>query len=150
MFPVDAQPAKPRNGAPPIRDRLASEAFADALAMTSPAGKPLLQINHPRSGANGYFDCLGFDPKTGVGTLPGYVANFDAIEVWNGRDVGHRTTALEDYIALLRTSHPVTPIADTDTHGIVGEEPGYPRTYVHVQDRRRLRPMGLTIARPIS
>ena len=40
--------------------------------------------------------------------------------------------ALEDFLALLRTSHPVTAIAATDTHGIVGEEPGFPRTYVRV------------------
>ena len=35
-------------------------------------------------------------------------------------------------MALLRTSHPATPMADTDTHGIVGAEPGYPRTFVRV------------------
>ncbi|MDF2693776.1 MAG: hypothetical protein K0S65_2159, partial [Labilithrix sp.] len=67
-----------------------------------------------------------------VGTAPGYDPVFDAIEVWNGRVVAHRTRVLEDYFALLRTGHPATPIADTDTHGIVGEEPGYPRTYVRL------------------
>ncbi len=130
VFPLVAQRDKPRNGAPPVRDRLAAEVFADARAL--PGGPHVLQINHPRSGTNGYFDQLGFDPKTGVGTGAGYEATFDAIEVWNGRAVAHRTKVLEDFFALLRTSHPVTPIADTDTHGIVGEEPGYPRTFVRI------------------
>lgn len=136
VFPVAPQPDRPRSGAPPVRDRLAAEVFAEARAL--PGGPHVLQINHPRSGKNGYFDQLGFDPKTGVGTGAGYDATFDAIEVWNGRVVAHRTRVLDDFFALLRTSHPVTPIADTDTHGIVGEEPGYPRTFVRVGERRPL------------
>jgi hypothetical protein len=41
---------------------------------------------------------------------------------------------LSDFFALLRTGRPVTATADTDTHGIVGQEAGYPRTYVRVAD----------------
>ena len=130
VFPIEPRPDKARNGAPVVRDRLAADVFAEARAL--PGGPHVLQINHPRSGKNGYFDQLGFDPKTGMGTGAGYDATFDAIEVWNGRVVAHRTKVLEDYFALLRTSHPITPIADTDTHGIVGEEPGYPRTFVRL------------------
>ena len=44
-----------------------------------------------------------------------------------------RGKVLDDYLALLRTNHPVTPIASTDTHGIVGQEAGYPRTFVRVE-----------------
>jgi hypothetical protein len=132
VFPVEPRPDKPRNGAPAVRDRLATDVFADARAL--PGGPHVLQINHPRSGKNGYFDQLGFDPRTGVGSAPGYDASFDAIEVWNGRVVADRTKVLEDYFALLRTGHPATPIADTDTHGILGEEPGYPRTFVRLGD----------------
>lgn len=130
VFPLIPQPDKPRNGAPAVRDRIAADVFAEARAL--PGGRRVLQINHPRAGKNGYFDQLGFDPKTGVGTGPGYDPAFDAIEVWNGRVVAHRTKVLDDYFALLRTSHPATPIADTDTHGVVGEEPGYPRTFVRL------------------
>lgn len=132
VYPVAPQTDRPRNGAPAVRDRLAADVFADARAL--PGGPHVLQVNHPRSGMNGYFDQLGFDAKTGVGTAPGYDASFDAIEIWNGRVVAHRTRVLEDYFALLRTGHPATPIADTDTHGIVGEEPGYPRTFVRMND----------------
>jgi hypothetical protein len=130
VFPVVPEPDKPRGGALAVRERSASDVFADARAL--PGGPHVLQINHPRAGKNGYFDLLAFDSKTGVGTGAGYDAAFDAIEVWNGRVVRHRTAVLEDYFALLRTGHPTTPIADTDTHGIVGEEPGYPRTFVRV------------------
>lgn len=130
LFPLVPAPDRPRGGAIAVRDRLASDVFADARKVTG----AVLQINHPRSGTNGYFDRLKFDPKTGVGTEPGYDPRFDALEVWNGRSVEHRTRVLDDFFALLRTSHPVTPVADTDTHGVVGEEPGYPRTYVRVTD----------------
>ncbi len=54
--------------------------------------------------------------------------------MWNGRNVDARAKVLGDFFALLRTSHPVTATADTDTHGIVGQEAGYPRTYVRVAD----------------
>jgi hypothetical protein len=99
-------------------------------ARTGP--RSVFQVNHPRSGSNGYFDQLAFDPKTGVGTGAGYDAGFDALELWNGRNVDARAKVMDDYMALLRTGHPVTPIAATDTHGIVGQEAGLPRTYVRV------------------
>jgi hypothetical protein len=130
VFPLVPEPTKARNGAPPVRDRLASDVFAEVRGM--PGGPHVLQINHPRSGRTGYFDQLGFDPKTGVGTAPGYDATFDALEVWNGRVVEHRERVLDDFFALLRVGRPATPVADTDTHGVVGEEPGYPRTFVRV------------------
>jgi len=94
----------------------------------------VIQINHPRAGRNGYFDLLGFDPAKGEGSAPGYDARFDALEVWNGRNVDARGKVLADFFALLRTHHPVTATADTDTHGIVGQEAGYPRTWVRVHD----------------
>ncbi len=129
VFPLVPEPGKSRGGAFEVTGRTPREVFAEARARPGPH---VLQVNHPRSGLNGYFDQMGFDPKTGVGTDPGYDAVFDAIEVWNGRSVEHRAKVLEDYFALLRTNHPVTPIADTDTHGIVGQEAGFPRTYVKV------------------
>ena len=130
VFPLAADAAKPRGGAPVVRDRTAKAVFDEVRA--SPGPGPVVQVNHPRSGSQGYFDLLGFDRKTGVGTAAGYDANFDALEVWNGRNIDARMKVLDDYLALLRTSHPVTAIADTDTHGVVGQEPGLPRTYVRV------------------
>jgi|GEM_PF-1000468 len=130
VFPLEVDVAKPRGGAPAARDRLAKDVFDEVRAMS---GAPrIIQVNHPRSGLNGYFDQLAFDAKTGVGQGAGYATGFDALEVWNGRNVEARDKVLGDYFALLRTSRPVTAIADTDTHGIVGHEAGLPRTYVKV------------------
>jgi hypothetical protein len=138
VWPLAADPGKPRGGAPPVRDRTAHELF-EALRSGSagPAGAGadfVLQINHPRTGVTGYFDQLKFDRARGEGTEPGYDPAFDALEVWNGRNVDARPAVIDDWRALLRTSHPVTATADTDTHGIVGQEAGYPRTMVRVDD----------------
>jgi hypothetical protein len=136
VFPMPLRADQPRGGAPPVRDRAARDVF-DELRRALPADF-VLQINHPRTGLTGYFDQLAFDPAKGVGTGAGYDARFDALEVWNGRNVDGRDKVLADFYALLRTSHPVTATADTDTHGIVGQEAGYPRTYVRVGDDTRL------------
>jgi hypothetical protein len=130
VYPLAADASKTRGGAPRVRDRLAHEVLEEVRSFPGP--RSVIQVNHPRSGANGYFDQLAFDRAKGVGAGAGYDAGFDALEVWNGRDVDARTKVLEDLLALLRTGHPVTPIADTDTHGIVGQEAGLPRTYVRV------------------
>ena len=133
VWPMAADPDKPRGGAPLVRDRSAHELFESRRS--GPAALPgpfVVQINHPRTGLTGYFDQLGFDRARGAGTDPTYDAGFDALEVWNGRNVEARAKVLEDWRALLVTGHPTTATADTDTHGIVGQEAGYPRTYVRV------------------
>jgi hypothetical protein len=135
-FPMQPSADKARGGAPPVRDRAAREIF-DELRRSLPADF-VLQVNHPRSGASGYFDRLGFDRSTGVGADPQYDSRFDALEVWNGHQLEVRGKVLDDFFALLRTGHPVTATANTDTHGIVGQEAGYPRTYVRVADDAHL------------
>jgi hypothetical protein len=129
VFPLTVDPADPRGGATPVRDRTAKEVFDDLYALP---GERVIQVNHPRSGSNGYFDALKFDPATGLGTAPGYDPRFDAIEVWSGRYIAGRARVLEDLWALLRASRPVTPTGNTDTHGLTGYEAGYPRTFVRV------------------
>ncbi len=139
VFPLVPDATKARGGAPRVLDRTAKEVFAELRALAAPH---VLQVNHPRTGLTGYFDQGGLDPKTGVGTDPGYDPGFDALEVWNGRNVDAREKVLADFFVLLRTKHPVTATADTDTHGIVGQEAGYPRTFVHVADDARLAAWG--------
>jgi hypothetical protein len=139
-LPVDRD--DPRGGAPFVRGRTPREAF-DELRRSVPTDF-VIQVNHPRSGANGYFDLLGFDPARGTAKDPGYDPAFDALEVWNGRNLDARAKVLVDYFGLLRAGHPVTPTADTDTHGIVGQEAGYPRTYVRVADDGPLDPWPTT------
>ncbi len=135
VFPLVPDPDKPRGGAPAIGDGGARALFE---ALRRDRGEFVLQINHPRSGSTGYFDRYRFDRATGVGKDPGYDPGFDALEVWNGRNVGSRDLVLPDALALLRTGHPVTLTGNTDTHGMVRQEAGYPRTYVRVGDDRDL------------
>jgi hypothetical protein len=134
-YPLAPDATKVRGGATQVTNRTAHEAFED---LRRGAGEFVLQINHPRSGVSGYFDLMHFDPATGTATGAGYDARFDALEVWNGRNLDARDRVLVDFLALLRTGQPVTPTADTDTHGIVGQEAGYPRTYVRVADDAHL------------
>ena len=131
VFPLVMHPDRPNGGAILVRDRDVKELFAELRAQNPGS---VFMINHPRSGGNGYFDLLDFDRSKGVGTDPRYDANFDAVEVWNGRNVAQRGAVLEDALALLRTSHPTTIVGTTDTHGMVGQEAGYPRTYVRAKD----------------
>jgi hypothetical protein len=137
-WPLRVDPSDPRGGAPAVRDRTPREVFEE-LRRAAP-GDFVIQVNHPRAGQNGYFDQLGLDGATGEGTDPAYDPRFDALEVWNGRNVDARAKVLGDFFTLLRTKHPVTATADTDTHGIVGQEAGYPRTYVRVADNGPLDP----------
>ena len=130
-FPLAFDPTKPHGGALDVRDRPVKELFSELRAQNPGV---LIQVNHPRSGSNGYFDLLDFDRATGVGGDPRYDPSFDAVELWNGRNVAGRSAVLEDVEALLRTSHPVTITGTTDTHGMVGQEAGYPRTYVRAKD----------------
>jgi hypothetical protein len=131
-WPMAFVASDPRGGAPAVRD-IPPRDLVEGLRKSEPQDF-VFQINHPRSGSNGYFDLYKFDRKTGVGTDPDYESRFDTVEVWNGRNVDARAKVLDDFFALLRTSHPVTPTADTDTHGVVGQEAGYPRTFVRVAD----------------
>ncbi len=131
VFPLVPQADHPNGGAINVRDRDVKDLFTELHAQNPNA---VFMINHPRSGGNGYFDLLDFDRAKGVGTDPRYDGRFDALEVWNGRNVAQRGAVLEDALAMLRTSHPTTLIGTTDTHGMVTQEAGYPRTYVRAKD----------------
>ncbi len=135
LFPLEVDDTLPRGGAFSVRGKSAADIVAEARALPS---RPVVQVNHPRSGSNGYFDLLKFDRAKARGEGAGYSADFDALEIWNGREVDQRDKSLDDYFALLRAGRPVTPTGNTDTHGIVGHEPGYPRTLVRVKSDRDL------------
>lgn len=114
-----------------VRDRDVKDLFAE-LRTQNPGS--VFMINHPRSGGNGYFDLLDFDRATGSSADARWESKFDAVELWNGRNVAQRGAVLEDVMSLLRNGHPTTITGTTDTHGMVGQEAGYPRTYVKAKD----------------
>jgi hypothetical protein len=117
--------------APNVRDRDVKDLFAELRAQNPGS---VFMINHPRSGSNGYFDLLDFDRTTGSSADARWESKFDAVELWNGRNIAGRGAVLEDVMSLVRNGHPTTITGTTDTHGMVGQEAGYPRTYVKAKD----------------
>lgn len=107
------------------------------------AEDPVVQVNHPRWDASiGYFDRIGFDPLTGLGTTMTLADGFDAVEVWNGHEldiegggVGLETN-LADWFGLLRHGHVLVATGSSDTHRLAKTPVGYPRTCVRVPDDR--------------
>src|SRR5207237_56498 len=88
-----------------VRDREVKDLFAELRAQNPGA---VFMINHPRSGGNGYFDLLDFDRATGSSADARWEPKFDAVELWNGRNVAQRGAVLDDVMSLLRNSHPTT------------------------------------------
>ncbi|WP_437658733.1 hypothetical protein [Sorangium sp. So ce1182] len=132
VFPLDAA-APP--GALRWRDQAAGALLDEVRALpgerviqvsrAAGSGSPLHALDAPRSAP---------DQGSGLVAQLGDGAGADAIEVWTGREIAARDRALEELWGLLRASRPVTPTAASDTHGLHGAEPGYPRTYVGVAD----------------
>ncbi|HEX7665012.1 MAG TPA: CehA/McbA family metallohydrolase, partial [Polyangiaceae bacterium] len=130
VFPLALDPSKPRDGAFD-----ASLMPKDVIDLAAKIPYPhVVQINHPRAWNIGYFDIAKYDPKTGQAGAAWYDGRFDAVELWNGRNIESRDKVRTDYFSLLLHGHVVTPTANTDTHGVVGQEAGYPRTFVKVDD----------------
>jgi len=140
VFPVPFDANKARGGAPVVRDRGPRDLFAELhRTITTPF---VVQVNHPRYAGAGYFLKLGFDAAKGAGTDPDYDTTFDALEVWNSDNVAERDAVVVDYAAMLAAGRVVTPTANSDTHGVVGAEPGKPRTFVRVANDASLDPWG--------
>jgi hypothetical protein len=60
--------------------------------------------------------------------------SFDAVEVWNGRNQLDAEGVLLDWLALLRGGARITATANSDSHSIVQQEVGYPRTCFRAAD----------------
>jgi hypothetical protein len=125
VFPLMPRDGEARAGVP---FALAPASFF--AAMRARPERPLIQVAHPRSPQGGYFRLMGFDPDTQKASDPRFDLGFDLVEVWNSDGEGERDLALRDYLALVRMGRRVTPTANSDTHRMWGQEPGFPRTYV--------------------
>jgi len=113
---------------PPFRGANAASLFS--AAKRGDASR-VLQVNHPRLPSGiGYFNVFGFDPKTG--RLPSSMrADFDALEVYNGYDLGTRgrtEAVIEDWFALLNLGKRYAATGSSDSHRIQYQWAGYPRT----------------------
>lgn len=133
--PVGASEA-PEDAVPPYYGVDPAAMFAGMRA----AGATVLQVNHPRMPPNiGYFDLTRFDAATGRAS-ESFAEGFDAVEAFNG--IWLETPAkvregLVDLVGLARRGMRVTATGNSDSHRLVYEEAGYPRTWVHVPPGER-------------
>ena len=131
-WPLARDPNAARGGAPSFRDTTPSALFASLHALGPDV---LVQVNHPRlDDGIGYFDAIHLDAASGRADR-GASLDFDAIEVWNGYELGEPAALdenLVDWMALLRAGHRVSATGNSDSHDVAFHTAGYPRTYVEV------------------
>jgi len=122
VYPLEPDPEAPRNGAPAV-DGLGAADLLERLRQLDLAA--VVQVNHPRSGHDGYFDHV--DPRDDHEHT--YLL-FDALEVVNGKRMLDIDKTLGDWFWLLDEGRVVTATGGSDSHAVVGEEAGYPRNFV--------------------
>ncbi|MBI2897559.1 MAG: PHP domain-containing protein [Deltaproteobacteria bacterium] len=119
----------------PFAGRTPPEIFS---AVRSQAPQAILQVNHPwGDNATGYFVLFGLDTRTGRAEVPYFDLGFDAIEVWNGMWLGDATIMgdqLEGWMQLLALGHRFVGTGNSDSHHMVNQWAGYPRTYALVAE----------------
>ena len=147
-YPLPWDPANPHafTGAQFWAGRTIPELMAELRALE---GDRVIQVNHPRSDAfKGYFAYLSRDPATGESGLE-VGTDFDAVEVngnlgsweqftvegwasWSGQP-DSSVPVLADWFGMLNRGEPICAVGNSDTHE-VGDDAGYPRTYLRVID----------------
>ncbi len=133
-FPLAPVPqgVAPEEAALPYFDILPSEIFAAARR----AGATIVQVNHPRMPPKiGYFDLTGLDARTGSAG-PELALDFDAVEAHNGIWIESPERVREgvrDLVGLARRGKKAAATGNSDSHKLVYEEAGYPRTHVHLE-----------------
>jgi len=94
----------------------------------------LIQANHPRrDGGLGYFDRVGYDPKTGKPSSPLFSDGFDLLEAINGDQLSDPASigrVLTDWFALLNRGRRITITGGSDAHRLPYQDVGYPRTLI--------------------
>lgn len=111
-----------------------SELFA---AVRARAPGAVIQVNHPRMPGVGYFNRIELDAATGQAASENASLEFDAIEVVNGYDLeapAFIQQNLREYFTLLNYGRRYTATGSSDSHRLVINWAGYPRTYVRVPD----------------
>src|SRR5690606_37259837 len=98
----------------------------------------LVVVHHPRLPSGiGYFHVAHFDPKAGE-IPPGMRTDFDAIEIFNGYDLGNRPRVdevMKDWYALMNLGARMVATGSSDSHRIQYQWAGYPRTVALVEPR---------------
>jgi len=130
-FPLSLPEGSGEAGALPYFDREPAQLFASARS----AGARVIQVNHPRMPPRiGYFDLAGLDADTGSARVE-IAPDFDAVEAHNGiwlEQPARVREGLRDVIALARRGIRATATGNSDSHRLLLEEAGYPRTWARV------------------
>jgi hypothetical protein len=131
---------------PPFQEASPLEIFAVVRARAPHA---VLQVNHPRMPGVGYFNRGELDAKTGVAEAPEFSFAFDALEVSNGFDLEDPKVLernLREWFDLMNVGHRYTAVGNSDSHRVVMQWAGWPRTYVRMpdQDVAQISPLELT------
>lgn len=130
-YPLPASSAEPAEQVPVYHGRRPADMFASARDH----GARVVQVNHGRMEPSiGYFDLAHLDPKTGRAD-PVFADGFDTFEAYNGMWIETRDKIREgatDLVALARRGKRVAAMGNSDSHKLLYQEAGYPRTFVHV------------------
>lgn len=97
----------------------------------------IIQVNHPRMRGVGYFNRIELDRDTGAAATEGFSFEFDTIEVANGFELADAKAIeanIQEWFSLLNSGHHYAAVGNSDSHRLVYQWPGYPRTYVRVKD----------------
>lgn len=141
-YPLHAAPP-PYSGVNPI------EIFA---AVRARAPGAVVQVNHPRMPGVGYFNRIELNAETGSAATEGASFEFDALEVVNGYDLENPKfveSNIREYFALLNIGRRYTATGNSDSHRLLINWAGYPRTYVRVPDDQPSKVTGATVARAV-
>jgi hypothetical protein len=135
---------------PPSQDASPLEIFSITRARAPLA---VLQVNHPRMPGVGYFNRGELDTKTGVAESPDFSFAFDTLEVSNGFDLEDPKVLernLREWFELMNAGHRYTAVGNSDSHRVVFQWAGWPRTYVRVPDQDPARVSAAEVARALS
>jgi hypothetical protein len=106
---------------------------ASVFAAARDAGASVIQVNHGRMPPSiGYFDLTQLDSRTGRAQQV-FANDFNAVEAFNG--IWLETPAkvregLRDVVGLVRRGLRPALTGNSDSHTLLFEEAGYPRTFV--------------------
>lgn len=124
---------------------LPPDALVSGLRTRSPTS--LLQVNHPLWKGNGLLAYLGLDEGTGLprtrrddGSPSGATTDWDLYELVNGKHLDEVPASLAFWERLSATGRRSALTGNSDSHRLVGQERGVPRTYV-ATSRPELHPV---------
>ncbi len=131
-FPLAPGGGAPDDEAPAYFDQTPTSIFAAARE----SGARVVQVNHPRMGPYiGYFNVANFDARTGRADAT-FADGFDALEAYNGlwiESPDRVREGLRDAVGLARRGMRPALTGNSDSHALLFEEAGYPRTFLRAQ-----------------